>query len=74
MHHQLDSVVDACSIRLAGLGDRFDCLDVVAEILVSQLVFAGAHRVDVATDRVDLAVVDDPPVGVGEVPRPERVR
>ena len=42
--------------------------------LRAQQPLAGAHPVDVAGQRVDLAVVRDVAVGVGQRPRRERVR
>src|SRR5206468_6853847 len=47
---------------------------VVAEQLGAQLRLAGAHPVDVAHERVDLAVVGDHPVGVRQLPAGERDR
>jgi len=74
VHQKFDRVVDAGGIGLAGLGDGFQRLHLVAEGLVFQPGLPCPHPVDVATDRVDLAVVDDSAVRVGEMPRAERVR
>ena len=49
-------------------------LEVVAEQLGGELRLACAHPVDVAAQRVDLAVVGDHPVRVGKLPARERVR
>ena len=72
-HQQLQRVVEARRIRLA-LGDqRPQLFQVVAEQLALHQMPARRHPVDVSAQRVDLAVVADHPVGVGEPPRGEGV-
>ncbi len=73
-HEQLEHVVEGRRVRAAGTDDRQDLREVVAEQLRRQLRLARPHPVDVAPQRVDLAVVGDHPVGVGELPARERVR
>ena len=72
-HEQLEHVVERRRVRPAVADDRDDLLQVVAEQLRGELRLAGAHPVDVAAQRVDLAVVGDHPVRVGELPARERV-
>ena len=57
-----------------GPDDREHLLDVVAEQVRGELRLARAHPVDVAAQRVDLAVVGDHPIRVRELPARERVR
>ena len=72
-HQQLEHVVERRRVGVAGADDRQDLLEVLAEQLRAQLALAGAHPVDVAHQRVDLAVVADHPVGVRELPAGEGV-
>ncbi len=75
LEQQLECVVDARGVGLVrGFDNRRQSVDIVAERLVLEVVLACPHPVDVALDGVEFAVVDDVPVGVGEMPRPERVR
>ena len=73
-HQQLEHVVEGGRVRVAAGHDRQGPLEIVPEELAVQLALAGAHPVDVALDRVDLAVVADHPVGVGQLPAGEGVR
>ena len=61
-------------VGAAGTDDRQDPGEVVAEELRGELRLARAHPVDVAAQRVDLAVVRDHPVRVRELPAREGVR
>ena len=72
-HEQLEHVVERRRVRAARPDDRQHLLEVVAEQLGAQLRLARAHPVDVALQRVDLAVVGDHPVRVRELPARERV-
>ena len=73
-HEQLEHVVERRRVGVAGHDDRHDLLQVQAEELRGQLRLARAHPVDVAHQRVDLAVVGDHAVRVRERPARERVR
>ena len=73
-HEQLEHVVEDRRVRSALADDRDHLLEVVAEQLGGELRLARPHPVDVAAQRVDLAVVGDHPVRVGELPARERVR
>mgnify|MGYP003694241517 CR=1 FL=1 len=53
--------------------DRQDLLQVVAEHVGLEQAFARAHPVDVAAQRVDLAVVRDVAIRMRQRPRRERV-
>ena len=53
---QLDSVVERHGVTTVGLDDREELRDIVVEIALEHLL-AGVHPVDVALDRVDLAVM-----------------
>ena len=72
-HQQLEHVVEGGRVGVAGRDDRQDALQVVPEQLRVQLALAGPHPVDVAHQGVDLAVVADHPVGVGQLPAGEGV-
>ena len=71
---QFEHVVERPGIRPSRLDDREHLVEVVTEQLRGELRLAGAHPVDVAAHRVDLAVVGDHPVRVRELPARERVR
>ena len=71
---QLEHVVERRGVRARGPDDREHLLQVVAEQLGGELRLARAHPVDVAAQRVDLAVVGDEAERVGELPARERVR
>ena len=70
---ELERVVEAGGIRLALVGDRPQLGDVGPEKRRGHRGLPRRHPVDVATQRVDLAVVGDHAVGVGQLPRRERV-
>ena len=69
---ELEHLVEACRVRRPRRADRVRPLEPRDEIAVQQRL-AGAHPVLVAHHGVDLAVVGDDPVGVGQRPRRERV-
>ena len=73
-HEQLEHVVEDRGVRAARTDDREDLGHVVAEELRGELRLARPHPVDVAAQRVDLAVVGDQPVGMRELPAREGVR
>jgi hypothetical protein len=56
-HQEFEGVVEAGGVRLALVGDRPDFRDVVAEQLGIHRGLPGRHPVDVAAQRVDLAVM-----------------
>ena len=71
---QLHGVVEAGRVAEALADDRLDLLDVARLVEVGgEQGLARPHPVDVAAQRVDLAVVRDHPVGVGQLPARERV-
>ena len=70
---ELEDVVERRRIGDPRLDHGLDLLDVIAEELRGELRLASPHPVDVAAQRVDLAVVADHPVGMGELPARERV-
>ena len=73
-HEQLEHVVEGRGVGAAGADHRQHLLEVVAEELGRKLRLARAHPVAVAAERVDLAVVRDHAVRVGELPAREGVR
>ena len=73
-HEQLEHVVERRGVRAAGAHDRQHLLQVDAEELRGERRLARPHPVDVAHQRVDLAVVADHAIGVGELPAREGVR
>ena len=72
-HQELEHVVERGGVAAAFADDRQDLLEVLAEQRRFEQPFAGAHPVDVAAQRVDLAVVRDVAVRVRERPRREGV-
>ena len=72
-HQELDDGVELGRIRPALVDDRVQLLQVGAEQPRAQLRLAGGEPVDVAADRVDLAVVRQEVERLGQVPRAERV-
>ena len=72
-YQQLQGVVEARRVRLA-LGDqRPQLVEIVAQEFRLHEMPACRHPVDVSAQRVDLAVVADHPVGVGQPPRRKSV-
>ena len=72
-HQQLQDVVQRGRVRTAAAHHRQHLLEIVTEELGGKLGLPGAHPVDVAAQRVDLAVVGDHAVRVGQLPARERV-
>ena len=72
-HEQLEHVVEHGRVRAALAHDRDHLLEIVAEQLGGELGFARPHPVDVAAQRVDLAVVGDHPERVSQLPAREGV-
>ena len=70
VHHELEGVVDARRVALPRPDDREELGHVVAEQRRGHGGLAGDHPVDVPAQRVDLAVVDDVPVRVRQLPGP----
>ena len=73
-HQELEHVVERRRVAAAFADDRQQLLQVVAEQRRLQQPLARLHPVDVAAQRVDLAVVRDEAVGMRERPGRERVR
>ena len=71
---QLEHVVEDGRVGPGRPDDRQHLPEVVAEQLRGELRLPRPHPVDVPAQRVDLAVVRDQPVRVGELPARERVR
>ncbi len=75
LQEELHRVVDAGGVRLVRVVDhRQHRLQLRAERRMVEVGLAGTHPVDVSSDGVELAVVDDVAVRVCEMPRAERVR
>ena len=64
----LHRIVERSGIAAARLDHREDFLDIVAELIGRQHGFARVHPVHVAAHRIDLAVVADVAVRMGELP------
>ena len=71
---ELEHVVERRRVAAAFADDRQDLLEIVAEELGRHQRFARLHPVDVAAQRVDLAVVGDVPIRMRQRPRRKRVR
>jgi hypothetical protein len=70
---QFERLVEPGGVRRVRRAHREDPREVAGYEVGPQQGFAGAHEVAVALDRVDLTVVGDHPVGVGERPHREGV-
>jgi len=73
LHQEFERVVEAGRIRLAFVGDRPQPMNVVAIERRSRRRLPRRHPVEIAAQRVDLTVVGDHAVGMGERPGRERV-
>ena len=73
LHQEFERIVEAGGVGLALVGDRPQLVDVVAEQVGGHRRLARRHPVDVAAQRVDLAVVRDHPVGMRERPGREGI-
>ena len=73
LRQEFERVVEAGRVRLPLVGDRPKLADVVAEQLRIDRRLTRRHPVDVAAQRVDLAVVGDHPERVRKPPRREGV-
>jgi hypothetical protein len=70
---EFERVVEAGGIGLAFIGDRPELLDIVAIELGRNARLPRRHPVDVAADGVDLAVMGDHPIRMGQPPGREGV-
>ena len=70
---QLEDLVERRGVGRARRADRVEPLEVARDHVGGQQRLAGAHPVAVAHDGVDLAVVGDEPVRVGQRPTREGV-
>ena len=73
-HQHFEHGVECGGIRAARLDDRLDVVAVPAEELRRHLELVVLHPVDVALQRVDLAIVREHAEGLGEPPCGEGVR
>lgn len=73
-HRQkLQTAIGRSRIRQVGLNHRVQLLQIGAELLALHDTLAGLHEVDIAAQRVDLAVVSQHAQRMGALPRRERV-
>ena len=73
LNQEFERVVETGGVRLAFVGDRPQLGNVVAEQRRGDRGLARRHPVDVAAQRVDLAVMRDHAIGMGQLPRREGV-
>ena len=73
LHEKFERIVETGGVRLPFVGNRPELGNVVAEQPRGDARLARRHPVDVAAQRIDLAVMGDHPVGMGEAPGRERV-
>ena len=73
LHQEFERVVEAGGVALALIGDRPQPGDVLAVEFGMHRGLARRHPVDVAAQRVDLAVMGDHPVGMRQRPGREGV-
>ena len=74
LHQELERIVEACGVGLTLIRNGPELVDVVAEEVRRHRGLARRHPVDVAAQRVDLAVVRDHPIGMRQRPGGEGVR
>ena len=67
-HHDLVHRIEGGRVRTFGLDHRLEVVDGVAERLMRHARLMAGHPVDIAAERVDLAVVGEDAEGLGEVP------
>ncbi len=67
-HEQLEHVVENGRVARIGRADREDLFQIGSVLLARQDSLAGVHPVNVAAERVDLAVVGEVAERMGEVP------
>ena len=72
-HQQLEHVVERRGVRGVGLDDRLQVLDRPAEAVMLEPRLVALHPVDVAQERVDLAVVRQHAERLGQLPLREGV-
>ena len=72
-HEQFQRVVQFGTVAAVHADDGIEIFDVVAPVGVGQIVGARHHPVDIAFQRVDLAVVADQAEGLGTFPGGEGV-
>ena len=70
---EFERIVEAGGVRLALIGDRPQLRDVLAEQRGLDRRLPRRHPVDVAAQRVDLAIVGDHAIGMRQLPRREGV-
>ncbi len=73
LHQEFERVVEAGGVRLAFIGDRPEPADVLAVEVRAHRRLPRRHPVDVAAQRVDLAIMGDHPVGMRQRPGREGV-
>ncbi|MDC4205716.1 MAG: hypothetical protein MPW13_15275 [Candidatus Manganitrophus sp.] len=66
---KLERVVEAGGVALVFTDDREELFDVFAEELGGEAAFTRPHPIDVSLQCIDLAVMADIAVGVGQRPR-----
>ena len=70
---QLERIVEAGGIGLAVRNQRPHLVEIGAQQVGLHRPAPGVHPVDIATHRVDLAIVGDKPVGMRQFPRGEGI-
>ncbi len=68
LHQEFERIVEAGRIRLPFIGDRPEFPDVLAEQGRGDAGLPRRHPVDVAAQRVDLAIMRDHPIGMRQLP------
>ena len=73
LHEEFQRIVEAGGVRLSLIGNGPELGDIIAEELARHGGLTGRHPVDVAAQGVDLAVMGDHAIGMGETPGGEGV-
>ena len=73
-HEEFEAVVKDRRVRAVHIDDRLDLVDVIAKQLRREQRLTGEHPVDVATQRVDFAIVGDVAIRMRTLPVREGIR
>ena len=73
LHEEFEGIVETGRIRLAFVGDRPELGDVGPVEVGGDRGLPRRHPIDIAAQRIDLAVVGDHPIGMGERPGRKRI-
>ena len=73
LNEEFERIVETGGVRLAFIGDRPELADVVAEEIGGDRGLPRRHPVDVAAQRIDLAIMGDEAIGMRQRPGRKRI-